>query len=383
MTYKAFFYLCRSFLQTTSTKKIKLIKNIFFIFLLSFLITNIINSFGFGIFFTIKQAIIKHYGDIHLSLKEKINIESYKKIKKKIIKLFPHAKILSYGIENAYILETTNSLLPIFIITFSEPFNYFFTNKQILNNKKFYAGNSLYRNLKNKKNIKLILFEEHNPKKKCIFYSTIPLTIEDQIEFFNDELNKQGLIMSENIFYNAFEKLSLSEINIYLQLDKKKNYKKIFNKTLHNFPHTLEYGEKIETENTFFLFLYKICLHSILIILFLFSLILLIKTMHFYIEENKKDYNYFIIIGLRYKYIFYALSIILTILFLIAWLLALSISLIVTFLINYLQIITYLYNTYFFFCSINWPILLYYTILYYSFILIILFIHFKKKLPFS
>jgi hypothetical protein len=380
--YSDIFFLIKAFLLTTSRDKKRYMRDVWCIFFFSSLLIYSVNGLGYGIFETVKRMFISSYGHIHLIFEEKFDQKESIKIEEKISSALPKSEVLFYGCEPVYACQEEEGYRPLYLIPYRGSIGHFFIDKVVLSERGFYVGQELYNMFPVDKNIKLLIFNNNDMKKRCIFYSFFPILLRGYVSFYAEELNKKAIIIPEETFYDMFERKTFSFLNIYLDTFYEQSIDEIALKVKNIFednPCNVLKGEDMSSDYALFLILFRIGINAIFFLLVLFLFFFLRRTIYSYCKENSFDYCYFLLIGIDSFLVLRALLFLFSILFFTALGAALVCGKVLFFFADYYQLLSKLYSLQLnFIYFINYRVLFFYFFVYYIFIIILIYKFYKK-----
>jgi hypothetical protein len=374
------YFLIKGFLLHYSQKNF-LLRKIIILFFSTALIITLINAISYGVFLLTKTAILQNYGDIHIQLHKKITKKNFlkKNIKKKLLENKNIKHIDVYGIIDG-ILIAENRHIPIIILSYLELSSLSFNSyKHIPKKNNFSCGKVLFHKYQKNQNKKILLITKDNQKKKILFFDSMPIEFNDPYTFIWDDWNEKSILIPVEKIESYFEIPTIEYLNLHLfNANAATEVIAWIKKNLYKEINYIDHGEKILPEYNKFIILLDIITYSIQIIIILFSYLLQTTLINLYFYENKIEFYFLLLTGIKKKYLFMSILFFFLIVLILSFFLGCSTGYVMTSLSNYLQCIPInkLDNNYFL-CFPNWSILSYG--LCYILLLIFQIIYFCKK----
>lgn len=194
----------------------------------------------------------------------------------------------------------------------------------------------------------------------------MPISFYDKYNFGWDDWNEKAIAIPIDTIEKYFEVPTLEYINVYIENKKKINEVLEWIKiNLHKEINYIERGVEVLPEYNKFLILLHIITHGISFLIFTFSYFLLLILINLYMYENKNEFYFLIIMGIKNIYIKYSVLIFFFLLGLFSILFGFLLGYIIVNIINFFHciVISAELNSYFF-CIINYNFLYYYSIVY-------------------
>lgn len=293
--------LIKNYFFYYSEKKFLLYKIILLLFSTSLIIL-FLNAFSYGIFTMTKNNIISGYGDIYIQLNKKLNKKLF--FKKNIKSILSKNQYIEscdiYGITNA-LLIIENRYVPIYLISYLE-----MPSKKKINtlNNSFYCGEVLYNkyNFFDKK--KIVIITRENKKEKTLYFDSLSISFYDKYNFGWDDWNEKAIMMPVEKVENYFEIATIEYINVYVKDKKNINEVMIWIKNiLKNEINYINFGIAVLPEFNKFIVLLNMISQIISFLILFFSYFLLLILINLYFYENKNDFFFLILTGIKEIYI--------------------------------------------------------------------------------
>ncbi len=303
-------------------------------------------------------------------------------IEKRILNIFCKNKDIScidvYGVINSLLISGDRHI-PVYLLSFLQIQSKLFINKNHKKNE-FYCGQVLFKKYDMLKKKKIVIITGAN--KKSLFFDSMPISFYQGYNFGWDDWNEKAIIIPIESFENYFELPSIEFINVYVR--NKTKIKEIIDWIKQKFNNEINYidfGINVLPEYNKFLVLLKIITNGILFLIFVFSCILLLILINLYIYQNKDQFYFLIIMGIKNIYI--KLSILLFFFFIsiISILSGFLYGFLIINIINYYNLIVISNELQsYFICIVNWNFIYYYILIYLIILFFGLFYYYKKNI---
>ncbi len=360
-----------------------LLKKITLLFSCTALMIVLINGFSFGVFSLTYDSIINGYGDIYIQLKKKLSKKAFLKKNIKNI-LMTNSNISSldiYGIING-LLISGNRHVPVYLLSYLEVSPQLFFDKNSLPNNKntFYCGEVLFKKYNSLEKKKLAIITHEDKKHKSLLFDAMPISFYNGYNFGWDDWNERAILIPIENIENYFEISTVEFIHVHIKNKEKINDVLLWIKEkLNSEINYIELGVKVLPEYNKCLILLNIISYSISFLIIIFSFFLLLVLIDLYLYQNKNEFYYLIIIGIRNLYIQLSLIIFFLLLGLCSLFIGFLLGYAIILILNFFRciVISVELNSYFF-CVINWNALYYHLIGYMGMLLLSVCFFYKK-----
>lgn len=327
------------------------------------------------------EAIINGYGDIYIQLKKKLTKKSF--LKKKIESILRENQEISsldiYGIINGLLISGSRHI-PVYLLSCYKMESKKFLNNSIPDKNSCWCGEVLYKKYNNEEKKKIVIITGENQKKKTLFFEAMPISFYQRYNFGWDEWNEKAIIIPIEKIESYFEVPTIEFIHVYVNNKKKINeiLSWIKNKLTSEIGY-VDLGIKVLPEYNKFLVLITIISHGILLLLFSFSYFLLLILINLYLYQNKNEFYYLIITGIKKFHIGCSLILFFFLLVLLSLFFGFLLGYISISILNYFHciVISAELQSYFF-CVIDWQVIYYYSLLYLFLLLSSVYYYYNK-----
>lgn len=379
---KTIYLLIKAYFFYYSEKQF-LLKRIMLLFFSTALVILLINAISFGVFSLAYQSIINGYGDIYIQLNKKLTKKIFiKKNIKTILMKNNNIKSLDiYGIVNG-ILISGNRHIPVYILSSLESQSklLFDKNLEYKNKNTFYCGEVLFKRYNTLENKKLAIITHEDKKKKSLFFDVMPVSFYNGYNFAWDDWNERTIIVPVEKIENYFEIATIEFIHV--NINNKKKITDVYywiKEKLKNEINYIDFGINVLPEYNKSLILLNIISNSISILIILFSFFLLLILINLYMHQNKDEFYYLVIIGIKKLYIQISLIIFFLLLGFLSLLVGFVSGYLIISILNFFRciVISVELDSYFF-CIINWRSLCLYYIGYILVLLLSVWYYYNK-----
>jgi ABC-type lipoprotein release transport system permease subunit len=234
-----------------------------------------------------------------------------------------------------------------------------------------------YNRLENKK---IAVITHEDKKKKSLFFDAMPVSFYNGYNFGWDDWNERSIVVPVEKIENYFEIPTIEFIHV--NIDNKNKITDVYcwiKEKLKNEINYIDLGVNVLPEYNKSLILLNIISNSVSIIIILFSFFLLLILINLYMYQNKDEFYYLIIIGIKKLYIQMSLMIFFLLLGFFSLLIGFLSGYLIISILNFFRcIVISVELDSCFFCVINWYSLCLYYIGYMLVILLSVWFYYNK-----